>query len=826
MPKTIPRRRVHPGAGAAGILLATQLASAGLRVIALEGGGRLLEKQSQDIYQSEVAGWPHAGIHKGRYRTLGGSTTEWGGQILELDEEDFLPREWVPGSGWPFAKEVLIRHYARALEFAGLRRSEADDSAIWRDLGKQPPILSPEFYMAFSRFCPERNFAKLHAGTLAESRRLALYCHANATGFVLNEARTAIKAVSIRSFTRRTATVSADQFVVCMGGIESTRFLLQPAEDGTLPWQINGILGRYFQDHVVCDGIRLGNLQTQPAHEWFGYISSRSFIYHCKIRLSSAQQAAHCTLNVAGNLGPVNRHNVLQARALQTLRRVRNGNAAISAADAAVTVLCLPSLATDHLSKRLRGGPPPWKGVMLSVHTEQSPLSASTVMLSPLRDELGLLRTRLDWRISAEEVRTIRTYVKLCESTFKRHGFAQVDVPAGFYEDDAVLLKMCGDNFHHMGSTRMAAVAQEGVVDPDLRLYGIANGYLCSSSVFPCSGFSNPTHTLLALAIRLSDHLIQLHGNSKAEMNEESGRTTPYGSTSNARPVLLPGRAGRMTSQLGFGCAYLFAGGTGATGARRMLDAAWDAGIRHFDVAPMYGGGRSEELLGQFLTEHPEATVTTKFGLLPQSGVRRVAAAFQRRIPGLGRLRLVDPNPQKVTRFVAAEASASLARSARLLRRDFIDLVLLHEPEEADLVHDDLLEFLVAAKEKGNIGDFGIGGEFRLIPALRANRKSYCRVLQFEWSLLGPALDLPGAYRIHYRVFAPAAARLRKRFEKDPDLLRNWSAVTGHDLEEPAVLSRLLLKAAWTRTPTRPYCSPLAVRLTFSKTRGWPRTIG
>ena len=56
----------------------------------------------------------------------------------------------------------------------------------------------------------------------------------------------------------------------------------------------------------------------------------------------------------------------------------------------------------------------------------------------------------------------------------------------------------------------MAGAASGGVVDTNLRLFGTRNCYVCSGAVFPTSGFSNPTHTLLALAIRLAEHL-KLH---------------------------------------------------------------------------------------------------------------------------------------------------------------------------------------------------------------------------------------------------------------------------------------------------------------------------
>jgi choline dehydrogenase-like flavoprotein len=58
-----------------------------------------------------------------------------------------------------------------------------------------------------------------------------------------------------------------------------------------------------------------------------------------------------------------------------------------------------------------------------------------------------------------------------------------------------------------MGGTRMSATAADGVVDTDLKIHGVGNAYVCSASVYPSSGFANPVHTLLALAIRLADRL-------------------------------------------------------------------------------------------------------------------------------------------------------------------------------------------------------------------------------------------------------------------------------------------------------------------------------
>ena len=58
-----------------------------------------------------------------------------------------------------------------------------------------------------------------------------------------------------------------------------------------------------------------------------------------------------------------------------------------------------------------------------------------------------------------------------------------------------------------MGTTRMAAHPDQGVVDRDCRAFGLDNFFVAGSSVFPTSGSANPTLTLVALALRLADHL-------------------------------------------------------------------------------------------------------------------------------------------------------------------------------------------------------------------------------------------------------------------------------------------------------------------------------
>ena len=73
--------------------------------------------------------------------------------------------------------------------------------------------------------------------------------------------------------------------------------------------------------------------------------------------------------------------------------------------------------------------------------------------------------------------------------------------------DDSSWPEDLGWGHHHMGTTRMNASPRFGVVDSDCAVHGVEGLYVAGSSVFPTGGYVNPTLTIVALAIRLADHL-------------------------------------------------------------------------------------------------------------------------------------------------------------------------------------------------------------------------------------------------------------------------------------------------------------------------------
>jgi choline dehydrogenase-like flavoprotein len=494
------------GAGAAGLVLAIELVNQGKHVLVLESGGlRRWERRTQALKKCEIAGLPYTGAHSGRFRTLGGTTAVWAGQIMELHEIDFADRHWVPGSGWPIKKSDLAAGYARAIELEGLAECHHQDKAIWNELGCEPPDLGDELTFEFSRHCPERKFARLFEKTITSHPDLIILLHANACELIFAEDGETVTSVRCRTLIGKEAYFTADRFVLCLGGIETSRFLLQPY--AAAPWKRSGLVGRHFQDHIHCFGADLLGVELEKNWHYGPHrLEINNYLYLPKINLSPLAQERYRVLNVSGmaeyedGVYPTLRTAILMLAGPASAIRFR---------DIVHSLPRMPAALLQHFARKTNPNfVLPMCKLKLSVYCEQSPLSESRIALTDKRDPLGLFRCSIEWKVSLQELETVRRYVQVARHVFEKRGLARVEPHPDLFQDHIV--HRFADNFHHMGGTRMASSALEGVVDTNLRLFGTRNAYACSTSVFPASGFANPTHTLLALAVRLSSHLKNL----------------------------------------------------------------------------------------------------------------------------------------------------------------------------------------------------------------------------------------------------------------------------------------------------------------------------
>jgi D-threo-aldose 1-dehydrogenase len=268
--------------------------------------------------------------------------------------------------------------------------------------------------------------------------------------------------------------------------------------------------------------------------------------------------------------------------------------------------------------------------------------------------------------------------------------------------------------------------------------------------------------------------------------------------------IRLPG-CNLSVPRLGFGGANLV-GGPSRRHSLKLLETAFECGIRHFDVAPSYGLGGAEDVLGEFASRHRgEITITTKFGSYRSPTGQRLTMQWARFVlrpvvslaPALKRrlIRTLQNHAQAGPKFEAAAMSQSLDISLKALRSERIDILLLHEVDAGEL-SDELILTLERAEQDGKIGAWGIGSALHKINRMAAGPLIHARVLQFEWA---PTASLqskyPGTLVIGHGAIAGMFAPLSSLLENGV-LCRSWSERTGLDLTDHRELARAILAAA------------------------------
>jgi choline dehydrogenase-like flavoprotein len=469
------------GAGPAGITLALTLARLrpDWQIVLAEGGGESLPTPDEnDSYRpagDDPGVYP---VGATRLRFLGGTSNHWGGWSRPMDPDIFEPRDWLGNGGWPIAHAELARHYDHAATWCEIGSNDYDaDTHLepWRDALLDVSGSSLLCHKLF-RFSPPTRFGVRYRPDLQDASNVQCWLNATAVGLGMRGDR--IHEAELANRTGLRARLKARHFVVAMGGIENARFLLAAAAGGAPSDSglASPALGRYFADHLGFAPA----LVLLPARLEYGRRSHES--------------------------GPVMPILSLKPEAQ---RELELGNFAITPVAHADDQL-IPHRYGRNEALGLRGDDCWW--YRMQVVLEPQPDPDSRISLSGERDALGVPRLRIDWHmLDSDRERGDRLLQALAsEWGSRRTGRVRLMPPELAFERSPTFVA------HHMGATRMGADAEGSVVNGDCRVHGIENLHVAGSSVFPSYGFSNPTLTIVALALRLGEQLSGRSGTGTA----------------------------------------------------------------------------------------------------------------------------------------------------------------------------------------------------------------------------------------------------------------------------------------------------------------------
>jgi len=493
------------GAGAAGISIALEFLNAPFKVLLLEGGGFEYEERIQELYNGKTTGQPYFPIKSSELHYFGGTTGHWGGYCSPFDPIAFTKRNWVNKSGWPISQETLIPYYKRACPIVDIGEFEFDVD-YWQ---KKDPTLVPlpfDDQVAWTKiwkFSTPTRFGTKYRDTIINAKNIHLYTYANVVDITANDSISRVKSVTFKNYAGKQAQVTARYFILACAGIQNPRILLacnKQAPKGL--GNDNDLVGRYFMEHAEFKSAELW-LNRKSELKLYMILQPR---VQGEIAITPKVQEEYQILNGIVSFTPLD-------YARQMPSYIELWNTTDPRLNEQRTRHAMNKTAGNLLHKIVEKFKPAQSKLMhqafqMSARLEQAPNPLSRVTLGTEKDELGMPRASLNWAFTPLEKKSVRRIYEIIGQQAGISGIGRVKLMEELWnENDETLPATTSGGWHHMGTTRMSEDPKNGVVDADCKIHGIQNFFIAGGSCFPTGGGANPTFTIIALALRLSDHI-------------------------------------------------------------------------------------------------------------------------------------------------------------------------------------------------------------------------------------------------------------------------------------------------------------------------------
>ena len=494
------------GAGAAGITLARKFSGSGVRVCVLESGGLEYETEIQSLYEGVDTGFQESSsVGNSRLRFLGGATNHWVGHCAPYGEMDFKERPWIPYSGWPIHKQDLDRYYQAAQTLFEIGPYQYNMTEIpWvknKTLPLDPAVIAARVW----QMSPPTRFGTRYRHDLEQAPNVFVYLYANVTELEIGKDSSCVRVARIRTLDGKTEFARAKYFVLACGGIENARILLlsNREESGGLGNR-HDLVGRFYMDHLRVEGAATAFVRDDSIFDAvINDFNVNGVRYEPLICPTDKMQRRDKTLNWSvqvSKMYPKAEDWLVAARDIRDA--LRDGKWPDDLATKAWAVISDLDSVAAGMYHRFQPKP-----LSFLCRCECAPYPDSRITLTSERDQLGQNKVQRKWLVTDREKRTVRKAMQLLGEELGRLGLGRVKLPDWLLQDNDDWPKLWGSGNHQLGTTRMASDPKKGVVDANCRVHSVDNLYIAGSSVFPTSGYTHPTLTVGAIALRLADHL-------------------------------------------------------------------------------------------------------------------------------------------------------------------------------------------------------------------------------------------------------------------------------------------------------------------------------
>lgn len=499
------------GGGAAGIAMATRLIGSPLRVLVLESGistdRGVPSGNRETIYSGSVGPFmsqvdPNF-LTRSRQRMYGGTTNHFGFWARPLDEADLLPRPGYRDASWPLTREELDPYYLAANAYGDYGPNNYDDIPFWSQVLHGTPfppqpgdrLKNAIFHAQYSESI--KDFQLRWGSALREASNVVMLFNANVLG-IASAGSAHVTGLACASIDpsgqagKRFRVEGAGAYVLAQGGIECVRLLKL---SGSLGDNARGQLGRGFMVHPVIQRAATVRFGTPVGYDIQNFFRQQQV----QLDVLDAEEG-----RLAVHTEPIYHPETLDALLSFWAWGILAPTPQAMQAEGIGNFRIIPGFSDGS-------------SATININWEQVPNEASRIDLDPaqLDPVFGQPVTRLDWNLEEKDKRTIQRGLALCEGYLRARGATSFEVTTDLsggpehwtFDPTGSSPYSLQPGDHHMGALRMSRSAADGIVDRDLRLHAVDNLYAASCAVFPTSGYANPTLTIVALALRLADHL-------------------------------------------------------------------------------------------------------------------------------------------------------------------------------------------------------------------------------------------------------------------------------------------------------------------------------
>ncbi len=488
------------GSGPAGLSLFSEFQNDNIKIIILESGKINPSSYHQNLNEGYSIGPRSLNLVSSRLRCFGGAGKLWAGVCRPMDNYDF-EKNHFQYSGWPINYQNIVKYYKKASELFNLNyeifssekyQKQTKLGSRFNEFTRKGALINGVTYQRVNTF--DRDLTNKFQEKLFLSSNFHLITNATVTN-MMQMKKGKISHLVATSQSGRTIEVSAKRFILCAGAIENARILLY----SNLYKEVknNPYIGSCFMSH--------------PAFKEAGTLITDKDNPKCEYHEDDLRGDFGFEVNpVERKKNKILRHNIhlSEARNFEFTQKKENASSVI------MKNLHILKNFTDKVSCKFLGGEIGSKYWNLDIAIEQEPRTDNFIKLSDNFDSLGKRKIEVFWdSVNNLEMRTVSEAVKTVgrESVLSGLGICEFSEPHVnkeiFKQDDAIN--------HHIGTTRMAKSKDSGVVDLNLRCFGLDNLFITGSSVFPTSSIVNPTFTIVALSLRLGEYLkndLQSHG--------------------------------------------------------------------------------------------------------------------------------------------------------------------------------------------------------------------------------------------------------------------------------------------------------------------------